>query len=115
MLLFAPFIPRLYQTSDAVRRLATRLLEIYALCLPLISFCNSAYFILRSGGKTLITFLFDSGYTWLISVPVAWCLVRLTDLPVETIYLLVQLAEIIKCAFGCALLRRGVWMNNIVA
>lgn len=114
MLVIAPLIPRVYQTSDAVRQLATQFLRIYALCLPLISFCNSAYFILRSGGKTLITFLFDSGYTWLISVPVAWCLVHLTGLPVTTIYLLVQLAEIIKCAFGYVLLRRGVWMNNIV-
>lgn len=114
LLMAAPLIPRVYQTSDAVRRLATQLLRIYALCMPLISFCNSAYFILRSGGKTLITFLFDSGYTWLISVPIAWCLVHLTGLPVTTIYLLVQLAEIIKCTFGYILLRRGVWMNNIV-
>ena len=114
MLLIAPMIPRLYQTSDAVRHLATRLLRIFALCMPLMSFCNSAYFILRSGGKTLITFLFDSGYTWLISVPIAWSLVHLTRLPVETIYLFVQLADIIKCTFGFVLLRKGVWMNNIV-
>ena len=114
MLVVAPLIPRVYQTSEAVRHLATRFLRIYALCLPLISFCNSAYFILRSGGKTLITFMFDSCYTWLISVPVAWCLVHLTGLPVTTIYLLVQLADVIKCAFGYTLLRKGVWMNNIV-
>ena len=114
MLVVAPLIPRLYQTSDAVRQLATRFLRIYAFCLPLISFCNSAYFILRSGGKTLITFLFDSGYTWLIGVPVAWCLVHLTSLPVVTIYLLVQLADIIKCVFGYVLLHKGVWMHNIV-
>ena len=114
MLLIAPMIPRLYQTSDAVRQLATRLLRIFALCMPLMSFCNSAYFILRSGGKTLITFLFDSCYTWVISVPIAWSLVHLTRLPVETIYLFVQLADIIKCTFGFVLLRKGVWMNNIV-
>ena len=114
MLVIAPLIPRVYQTSDAVRQLATQFLRIYALFLPLVSFCNSAYFILRSGGKTLITFLFDSGYTWLISVPIAWSLVHLTSLPVTTIYLLVQLAEFIKCAFGYVLLRKGVWMNNIV-
>jgi len=114
MLAVAPLIPRVYQTSEAVRQLATRFLWIYAFCLPLISFCNSSYFILRSGGKTLITFLFDSGYTWLISVPVAWCLVHLTSLPVATIYLLVQLADIIKCAFGYVLVRKGVWMHNIV-
>lgn len=115
MNLVAPLIPRLYRTSDEVRALATRLLRIYAFCMPLFSFCNSAYFILRSGGKTIITFLFDSGYTWVIAVPVAWCLVHLTDMSVVMVYLCVQLADLIKCAFGYVLLRRGVWMNNMVA
>ena len=39
---------------------------------------------------------------------------HLTSLPVATIYLLVQLADIIKCAFGYVLVRKGVWMHNIV-
>ena len=115
MLAFAPLIPRVYRTSEDVRNLASSFLRIYAMCMPLFSFCNCAYFTLRSGGKTGITFLFDSGYTWLISVPVAWCLVHLTGLPVATIYLCVQLADFIKCAFGYILLRKGVWLNNMVA
>ena len=115
MNLVAPLIPQVYNTSGEVRALATSLLRIYAFCMPLFSFCNSAYFILRSGGKTLITFLFDSGYTWVIAVPLAWCLVHLTGMPVAMIYLCVQLADFIKCVFGFILLRRGVWLNNIVA
>ena len=115
MNLVAPLIPQVYNTSDEVRALATSLLRIYAFCMPLFSFCNSAYFILRSGGKTLITFLFDSGYTWVIAVPLACCLVHLTGMPVAMIYLCVQLADFIKCVFGFILLRRGVWLNNIVA
>lgn len=110
----APLIPRVYRTSDEVRALATRLLRVYSFCMPLMSFCNSAYFTLRSGGKTLITFLFDSGYTWAIAVPLAWCLVHLTGLGVVSIYLLVQLADIIKCVLGFALIKRGVWLNNMV-
>ncbi len=114
MNIVAPMIPRLYRTSDEVRALATQFLRIYAFCMPLFSFCNSAYFTLRSGGKTGITFLFDSGYTWAIAVPVAWCLVHLTDMPVVLIYLCVQLADLIKCAFGFILMKKGVWMNNMV-
>ncbi len=114
MNLVAPLIPRVYRTSDEVRTLATQFLRIYAFCMPLFSFCNSAYFILRSGGKTLITFLFDCGYTWVIAVPLAWCLVHLTALPVAVIYLCVQLADFIKCVFGFILLKKGVWMNNMV-
>ena len=111
----APLIPDLYKTTPEVRSLATRLLRIYACCMPLFSFCNSVYFILRAGGRILITFLFDCGYTWCIAVPIAWCLVHLTGMPVVMIYLCVQLGDIVKCLLGYILLRRGSWMNNMVA
>ena len=114
MIVIAPLIPGAYRTSAEVRALATSFLRIYALCMPLFSFCNSAYFILRSGGKTLITFLFDSGYTWVIAVPVAWSLVHLTNMNVVAVYLCVQLADVIKCVFGFVLVRRGMWLNNMV-
>jgi len=113
MLVFAPLIPHIYQTTDAVRRLATQLLNIYALCMPLFAFANCAYFILRSGGKTILTFIFDSGYTWVISVPIAWSLAHLTGLNIVAIYLIVQLADFIKCAFGFYLIQKGVWLNNL--
>ena len=32
------------------------------------------YFTLRSGGKTVVTFLFDSVFTWVIVVPAAYLL-----------------------------------------
>ena len=96
MLLVAPMVPLLYRTTDSVRRLATSFLRIYALCTPLFAFCNNSYFILRSGGKTLITFLFDNGHTWLVSVPLAWFLVHRTGLDVTTVYLLVQLSDFVK-------------------
>ena len=37
-----------------------------------------------------------------------------TALPVVTIYLMVQLADLIKCVLGFALIKRGVWLNNMV-
>lgn len=114
MLVVAPLIPGVYRTSDEVRALATRLLRVYSLCMPLMSFCNSAYFILRSGGKTGITFLFDCGHTWLIAVPLAWCLVHLTPMPVVLVYLCVHLSDLCKCVFGYVLMRKGIWMNNMV-
>ena len=110
----SPFVPRLYRTEADVRTLATQLLTIYACCMPLFSYCNSAYFTLRSGGKTLVTFVFDSGYTWVVAVPLAWCLVHLTTLDIRPVYLIVQLADIIKVIFGHVLIKRGVWVNNIV-
>lgn len=114
LLAAAPFLPRLYRTEAEVRSLATHLLMIYVLCMPLFSYCNSAYFILRSGGKTMITFAFDSGYTWVVAVPLAWCLIRFTALDVRLVYLMVQSADLIKVAFGHVLIKKGVWVNNMV-
>lgn len=114
MTVFAPFFPRIYKTTEEIKSLATTLLYILALFMPVHAFMNSAYFTLRSGGKTFITFLFDSGFVWCISVPVAFCLSRFTDMPIAELYFLVLSTEIIKCILGYILVKKGIWLNVIV-
>ena len=111
----SPFIPLIYNTEDHIRHLATQLLLISALYMPLGSFVNTTYFILRSGGKTMITFLFDCMYTWVVNLPAAYLLVTLTDLPIIAVYLMVQMTDLIKCVLGFILVRKGVWIHNIVS
>ena len=79
------------------------------------SAAHCCYFILRSGGRTGITFIFDSGFTWLVCVPVAYVLAYLTGMPVVPMYLAVQSLEIIKVVIGIILVRKGVWIRNIIA
>ena len=110
----SPFIPMIYNTTDAIRSLATRLMLVCVCCMPLLSMANSSYFIMRSGGKTMVTFAFDSLYTWSISIPIAWCLVNYTGLPVVTIYFCVQFADILKCLVCYILIKKGIWINSIV-
>jgi len=110
----SPFIPLIYNTTDSIRHLATRMLLVCACCMPLISIVNSCYFILRSGGKTGITFAFDCGFSWIVSIPLALVLVKGTSLSIVAVYFLVQLADLIKCIVGYILVRKGVWINNIV-
>lgn len=110
----APFIPRIYNTEESIRLLAAELIRMAALCMPLYGFSNCEYFTLRSGGKTFITFLFDSCFTWVVSVPMAYCLSRFTGLNIVVIYLFVNGMDIIKCAIGFVLVKKGVWVRNIV-
>lgn len=88
--LFSPLIPHIYNTEPAIRELASSVIRTAALCMPLFAFANAAYFTLRSGGKTLITFFFDSCYTWLINFPIAFVLSRYTALPLPIVYLFVN-------------------------
>ena len=111
---FAPAIPIFYKTTDAVRGLATTFIRVSACCMPIYACAHSCYFTLRSGGKTIITFMFDSGYTWLVSIPLSFSLVRLTTLQIIPIFVICQLADLIKCTFGLLLVKKGIWVNNIV-
>ena len=115
MLAFSPLFPRLYNTSEEARVLATRFIMVQALFMPQNAFLHAAYFTLRSGGKTIITFLFDSVFIWVVSVPIAFFLSRYTDLYVVAIFALVQVGDWIKCVLGFVLVKKGVWMQNIVA
>ncbi len=110
----APLIPMIYNTESHIRALATRFLLVYACCMPLFSFCNSCYFTLRSGGKTLITFLFDCVFTWIISIPICYTLVSFTGLNIVACYFCVQAADLIKCIIGFTLVKKGIWIQNMV-
>ncbi len=110
----AGLIPEIYNTTPDVRKLATAFIFISAVLMPVHGMLHSTYFTLRSGGKTLITFLFDSGFSWLVSVPLAFCLVHYTNMDIISIYLCSQLLEALKCLVGFYLIHRGVWLSNIV-
>lgn len=114
VIVLAPLFPMLYNTTDAVKELAVRFLWIAAACMPLYAFTHASYFTLRSGGKTIVTFLFDSVFLWCVSIPVAYVLSRYTDLDIVVLYLCCQLLEIIKCSIGFILVKKGVWLHNIV-
>lgn len=115
MLLLAPVFPQLYHTSDSARALAKQFIIVTACFLPQHAFLHAAYFTLRSGGKTIVTFLFDSVFIWVVSVPIAFLLSRFTGMPVVGILICVQLGDLIKSVIGFILVKKGVWMQNIVA
>ena len=110
----APLFPMMYNTSEQVKRLAAWFLRIAAACMPLAAFMHASYFTLRSGGKTIVTFLFDSVFLWCASIPLAFVLSRFTSLPIIPLYLFCQLIDIIKCIIGFVLVKKGVWLQNIV-
>lgn len=115
MAFLSPMFPMLYNTGEDVRRLAKYFIIISALFMPQNAFLHASYFTLRSGGKTIVTFLFDSVFIWCVSVTIAFTLSRFTTLHVLAVYTLVQLGDIIKCIIGFILVKKGVWMQNIVA
>ncbi|MDL2301391.1 MATE family efflux transporter [Lachnospiraceae bacterium OttesenSCG-928-D06] len=113
--IFAPLFPMIYNTTDRVKELATGIIRVAALCMPMAAFTHATYFTLRSGGKTVITFLFDSVFMMCVNVPIAYVLSRYTLIPLILLYFCCQAIDIIKCIVGFVLVKKGVWLQNIVA
>ena len=113
MIAFSGLFPHLYNTTDEVRALATRLICVSGFMMPFNSYTNGSYFTLRSGGQTLVTFLFDSCFIWGVCVPLAFCLSRFTDLPILPLYFIVQATDWVKCALGAYMIKQGKWIQNL--
>lgn len=115
MALVAAQFPSIYKTTDDVKALATGFIRIGALCMPMYAFLHATYFTIRSGGKTVITFLFDSFYLWVVSIPIAALIVHFTSWHIFVVYLLCQMIDLIKCAIGYVMLKKEIWLQNLVA
>ncbi len=111
----AIFIPSIYNISDNAKSIATSLMQITALAMPIDAFAHASYFTLRSGGKVFITLIFDSVFVWCVSVVAAMVLINYTSLDILTVYLIVQLLNLIKCVLGYIFVKQGSWIKNIIS
>ena len=105
---------KLYNTTEAVRSIAVGLICLTAIMMPVNSYNNAMYFTLRSGGQTFVTFIFDSGFSWCVCVPVAFLLSRFTALPILPLYGICVGVDVFKVFIGKYLLDKGVWIRRIV-
>lgn len=107
-------VPNIYNTTPEIRSLAAFMVVIYAIAMPIASYTNDVYFVLRCGGKTGITFLFDFGFNWLVMIPLAFILVHFTALPITIVMPVITLSEFFKAIVGYYLHRSRIWINRIV-
>ena len=113
MALFSPVFPLIYKTGDDVRTLAAQFIMCSAVCMPIHALANACYFTLRSGGKTMITVIFDSCFVWCCLIPLAFCLSRFTSISIIPLYMLCQGMDVLKCALGGYMLKQGKWIQNL--
>lgn len=113
LVLTAPLFPQVYNTEAAIRDSAASLLRISGLCMWISSLYNAAYFTMRCGGKTILTFLFDSLGTIAVSFPIAFCLSRFTSLSLEAMYAIIHLVDLYKVILGLYLIHKRIWVNRL--
>lgn len=105
--------PTFYNTTEEIQQIATSFIFIFAVFMPINSYVNCTYFTLRSGGKTVITFLFDSVFECCLAVPVAYMLVSFTTLSAPIIYAIVLALWFVKVVAGVILINKKIWLNDL--
>ena len=108
-------VPQIYTSQpEEVKNLARLFIWCEAAGAPFRAYGNATYYTIRSGGNTVMTFLYDCGSIWFLSAATAYFLTHFTSLGVVTIYLAVKLVEGVKCLIGTYLVIKGKWLTNIV-
>lgn len=107
-------LPNFYNTTDNIKNVASNLIVIAAILLPIHSFNTCCYFTLRSGGKIIITIFFDSVYVLLVRLPLAFILSKYTSVNIYWVYTLVTGVDIIKLFVGYILVDKGIWLKSLV-
>jgi len=110
----APFFPLLYNTSASARSLASYMILVFAAMLPFNAVSTASYFTLRSGGRVLLTMLFDSGTVWALMLPLTFVLTRFTPLSIHWIFWITQGMEIVKASIGYLMAKSGIWVRRLV-
>jgi putative MATE family efflux protein len=113
MALTSLFFPQVYNTTAEIKHTASTLILVSACYMPVHAYMNASYFTLRSGGKTWITFLFDSVFVWVCSIPAAYIFTHYTSMTIVPVYISVLSLDFIKCIIGFLLVRNGNWIHDL--
>lgn len=111
----AGVFPNIYNTTTEIRQLAAMFILISAFNMPMQAYIFPVYFTLRAGGKALATFVFDSGAVWVTCIPLAFVLSHYTSVSILVIFALCNSIDLLRCAIGYLLIRKGNWIQNLTA
>ena len=106
-------VPHFYQVSLTAKHVAANMLQIMSVMFWIYMGNTQCYFILRAGGDTRSTLFMDSGYMWLINIPVVWALAYFTNVNIIILYVIGQLTDILKLVIAYTLVRKEKWVVNL--
>lgn len=113
LVLISNNIVNFYNIPENLKISTSICIKEIGLCLSLLFTSIVIFFILRSGGKTVLVLLYDIIYTYFIQLSVQCLLIKFTDLSLEIVFLIVSLCFVIKLLTGLILINKGFWIKNL--
>ncbi len=113
MFLCSYFIPHFYDVSDLVKEQASFFLKMYSVFYIVYTINGMSYHILRAGGDMRLTMILDSGFLWIINLPVVALCAYLTAWPIYLIFFFGQMTDFFKCFLSAHILAKETWVKNL--
>ena len=113
--LASPMIVGLFNINSDTVTMTINVLKIMALFAPL-RFFNVLMIVgvFRGGGDTLYSMLVQLGSIWIYAIPTAYIGATYFKLPLESVFFIICLEEIIKVIFEAKRLHSKNWIRNVV-
>lgn len=108
-------LPFIFKVEAEVITMATIFIMIRAFIFGIDAYNMTCVIgVFRSGGDTLFALLMDTGFMWLLAIPLGWMAVTIWQLPFWAIYLCLCSEPILKSIAGTFRLRSGKWLKEII-
>ena len=106
-------VPHFYSVSMETKELASTFLRIMSMLFWIYMANCQCYFLLRAGGETKKTLLMDSGYMWVLNIPLVAAITYLTGVNIFVLYIIGQCTDLLKLVVSYSLVRKETWLNNL--
>ena len=108
-------VPNLYNIDNILKINITKCIQCYSYLYIITSLAVVVFFILRSGGNTLLLSLIDGVFIWIIELPLQFILIKFTTLEISQIYFLALSLEFFKFLIGFVFIKKNIWLNNLIS
>lgn len=107
-------LPHFYNVESYVIHIAQVFMYLTLLFYPLNAM-NMFYAVglCRSGGDTIYGLIMDTGFMWLVSIPLGFLAVLVFHLPFWAVFICVHTEDFFKWFLGFARLKNGKWLHDL--
>lgn len=109
--LLVPFIYT--DVSVEAQNIAMSLIRIIGVLFWTFMYNMQILFLLRAGGDSFSAFIMDSGFMWIINIPIVAFFTYYTNISIVYLYLIGQATDVIKLLVSTYVLKKELWVKNV--
>lgn len=114
LIMISGLVPYIYKDiSVEAQTIAVNLLRVIGSLFWVFMYNVQILFMLRAGGDSFSAFLMDSGFMWLVNIPIVGIFTYFTNVPIILLYIIGQMTDIIKLTISTFVFKKEKWVRNV--